>query len=70
MDVWEAGDQGDNDKVDPWRRLFSECVQRDEERECPELQKDRSPDAAVDDLAEVTENEEREQADHFGRDTE
>ena len=70
MHVWVAGDQRDDGEVDPWGGVLIERVQRDQEWKRIYLQQGRRDDATIDDLAEVTENEEREQADHFGRDTE
>jgi hypothetical protein len=52
------------------RRELVERVQRDEQRERPELEDDRREDAAVDDLAEVGREQEHEQAADGGWDGE
>lgn len=60
----KPSDERDDREVDPLRRGLVERVQRDEEREGPELEDDGRGDAAVDDLAEVGREEQHEQADH------
>ena len=63
-------DERDDGEVHPLRRLRVERVERDEERERPDLQEHGGDRAAVDHLAELAEDEEEDHPEEFRRDTE
>ena len=68
--VREARDKRDDREVHPLRRLLVERVERDEQREGPELQQHRRYRPAVDDLAELREDYDEDHAEELGRDAE
>lgn len=67
MDIRESSDQSDDRKIHPLRRLVVECVQGDQERQCPYLQDDRRKNATVDRFTEESSEEEEEHADNSRR---
>lgn len=67
VDIWVGGDKRDDGVVDPVGRVLVERVQRDEQRERPDLKREHGDGAAVDDLAEIAEDEEGDNAERDGR---
>ena len=67
MNVWEASDQSDDGKIRPLGGLLVEGIERDQERQGPDLQHDRSDRSAVDDLAEEAEDQECDESKHCRR---
>lgn len=68
--VGVPSDQRDDGIVDPLRRILGERVQCNQQRQRPELEDDRGADPAVNDLAEVADNEEPNDTQHCRRDGE
>ena len=68
--VREARNKRDDREVHPLRRLLVERVERDQQRECPELEENGGDCARVDDLAHVARCEEHDHPDHLGGDAE
>lgn len=59
MHIRSGRDQCYDCEVHPLRRLLVERIERDKKREGPDGENDCRRDAAIDDLAEVTSEEER-----------
>lgn len=67
MDIRVPSNQGHNGEVNPLRRFFGKRVERDQERQGPELENDGGAHTAVDDFAYYSHGEQADHPEHDGR---